>query len=1845
MSLKAVLLLDSPIIATGYASTCRLTAKELSKRGYEVYGITFNGGPQQDHIVDWYGIKIIPNHALRRNPTAMYGDAQTIIQIFNELNPDILFFHNDSYRYSYINELPKEILDRSVFWLPFEGENVDHLGVQLFNKCAATRFVTQHALNIHKEPLTDKDIGSIPHAIDLESYFPAPDKRAAKESKNLGIEDKFVVMRIDRHQPRKYWDLTLQAFAKFAKDKRDVFLLCKCNPRDMVMYNEAEKKGVDLEAIATDLGIRHQVFFDDFFFSAPAMAQCFFHPADVFLTTTSGEGFGLTPVEAMACGLPVICPETPVLPEVLGEGAMFCKIKSKEWYAPMNVWHNVVDVDDVAQKLEICYQDWKTDGAMLAKIGAKGREIALNTYGPNVVYDQWDKVFKGVSERKDLVSIVTVLYNITGDPQINGEDGIAKFRETMEKYVNHPYEWLIVDNGSPATAETKAWLEKAAAENPRIKPIYLNNNMGFAGACNAGIAKAKGNWVILANPDSEALDPGKLGLSADFVKMMLDKIKSDPYIGIVGMELNKRDDILPGAKFPYFCNVMINKTCLNACQLAENKWLDESFWPAYYEDLDFTMRAMAKGFKVVSHNVPFWHKSGGTNKYAIEGGNKGQYIKHIEAGLEALAKEQPALADFGRKRGELQAGGMQGLIAGNIAHLQKKWGREARQKIKLVWNTHIGASVGFSQIAEGLIPELHKLGFDVYVNDWSNGSNVEDPLIRELIQKTVKAKEESDDLDSAINIVCWLMETFYNVEADYKVGLSFCESTKVRPQYLQACNGMDRILTFSDFCRNVQKNSGYTSPIHVLTPGIHPIFMNYYERPIRDKFTFLAVGVSQDRKDTRRLVEAFCETFPKDAEYPPETEPGFPLKPAQIELVIKSNNFGELNWVHAGGFSKRANIRTIFTGWDPRAERKDFTMQEMYDLYCEADCLVHPSHGEGIGMPILEAAGTGLPVLFTNWSSPAEYLDSSNSYPLSLGPNGTDMSDAYVGHGGQPGENGKWANVHIGHLKHEMRSVIRNRDEARNKGRKAAELIKSKFNWQDSAREIVPLIFDWEAERLRKTAFAAFDPLTFNAPKMEPIKKGDRILIDIVTRDRHSYLCALIVSLLGQTFKDWDVIIECDDADESMPNDHQIMNLMHRCMHEGHGWRIIRSHRQGPHMAHDRTLQMVKDDPNYRYKLICRIDDDIYVKPDYLEKLFEVYLNDPNAEIAAVSGIYLDPKRSNAEQMAPANYETDINYAGKIDHNVPWPYICAYPDGTQPRLVEHLYSSFLFRVEAAVAIGGYCKRFSQIGHREESDFSYRFTLAGWKQLIQPSAVGFHFSAPGGGIRANNITNRQQLAESDHKIYQRRLTRWKKRAEMRKIQDMETKIKLLPIEEPPKLNAMTTAKNAYQEIIAEEDQKVFDSIHKVCSPKVAIVINGGNDIQTLTRAAIRFGEYSDDIYVSCSNPEAKTAFENIKYVQMVATSLDETAMLTKQLLAEGDHEFIMTVTDTMYFEHNPLALISDAYDDYVFEVFKTYKTESKFSVVLGPECQNICILMRRRKNAKPSLERVLYSDMLTYENDRVEPVNGKSIMGNELLRVEEIGKRNWIKYCIYQYPEGRLSPPRQAAIISNERLVSIIIPTDGRKQLLKQSIDSIFAHTSTPFEIIIIDNDSNDGTAEYLEAEAKIRPSLKHYRQSLNTGYQKAINLGVGKAKGDFILLFNDDAWVTGREPDGRDWLQVYIDELKADPKIGLVGPHGCDSPALGNRILMFWCVMFRRSLYDKVGPLDDLTFRNYGGDDDYCERVRQAGFEIKERLTSLRHLMTCVPESVKKPELEESVLKLKAKYRRDSTTPPTRAAM
>jgi len=89
-------------------------------------------------------------------------------------------------------------------------------------------------------------------------------------------------------------------------------------------------------------------------------------------------------------------------------------------------------------------------------------------------------------------------------------------------------------------------------------------------------------------------------------------------------------------------------------------------------------------------------------------------------------------------------------------------------------------------------------------------------------------------------------------------------------------------------------------------------------------------------------------------------------------------------------------------------------------------------------------------------------------------------------------------------------------------------------------------------------------------------------------------------------------------------------------------------------------------------------------------------------------------------------------------------------------------------------------------------------------------------------------------------------------------------------------------------------------------------------------------------------------------------------------------------------------------------------------------------------------------------------------------------------------------------------VSVIIVNWNGKKWLKKCLDSLENQTYKNREIIIVDNASNDGSAEYLSKEY---PKIRLIKNKKNLGFSTANNMGVKLSTGKYLLLINNDAWV------------------------------------------------------------------------------------------------------------------------------------
>lgn len=126
--------------------------------------------------------------------------------------------------------------------------------------------------------------------------------------------------------------------------------------------------------------------------------------------------------------------------------------------------------------------------------------------------------------------------------------------------------------------------------------------------------------------------------------------------------------------------------------------------------------------------------------------------------------------------------------------------------------------------------------------------------------------------------------------------------------------------------------------------------------------------------------------------------------------------------------------------------------------------------------------------------------------------------------------------------------------------------------------------------------------------------------------------------------------------------------------------------------------------------------------------------------------------------------------------------------------------------------------------------------------------------------------------------------------------------------------------------------------------------------------------------------------------------------------------------------------------------------------------------------------------------------------------------------------SRRESPVQVAAISNPK-VSVIIPTYNAMSYLPAAVDSVLRQTFGDFELIIVDDGSNDSTIEWVSSLND--PRLKFITQA-NQGSAAARNRGIAIAQGKYIALLDaDDLWESNK-------LEKQVDFLDAHPSIGLV---------------------------------------------------------------------------------------------------------
>jgi GT2 family glycosyltransferase len=248
-----------------------------------------------------------------------------------------------------------------------------------------------------------------------------------------------------------------------------------------------------------------------------------------------------------------------------------------------------------------------------------------------------------------------------------------------------------------------------------------------------------------------------------------------------------------------------------------------------------------------------------------------------------------------------------------------------------------------------------------------------------------------------------------------------------------------------------------------------------------------------------------------------------------------------------------------------------------------------------------------------------------------------------------------------------------------------------------------------------------------------------QVTATVSTKDRYFTTLPLMISAVcNQTILPKKLIIFDDGEQRDLRENGLYKGLFSLLSIKGIEWEVSFGARIGQVANHQRALGMAKTD------FIWRLDDDQAPEPNVLECLLRVIR--PRPEVGAVGGLIIDPLNYIPRKPKIASNKIEDIYIGM---NEQW-----FPSTVeQPYEVDHLYSSFVFRKEAAP---NYPTDLSPVGHREETIFTYEMKLAGWKILIQPVCKTWHLRNPEGGIRS--YTDGSHWASDERKFVERML-RW------------------------------------------------------------------------------------------------------------------------------------------------------------------------------------------------------------------------------------------------------------------------------------------------------------------------------------------------------------------------------------------------------------------------------------------------------------------------------------------------------
>lgn len=594
----------------------------------------------------------------------------------------------------------------------------------------------------------------------------------------------------------------------------------------------------------------------------------------------------------------------------------------------------------------------------------------------------------------------------------NGLDYTRRCLETLRTNTSFlDYRVIVVDNGStdgtPEFLKTLDWVEL----------IRNDQNLGFVRGNNIALRRCPADCdAILLNNDTEISQ-------GDWIEQMQRTAYNSPETGIVGCRLRRNNGMLQHAGAympPTYWGQQIGSNEQDINQFNADR------------DVDIVVFACAYLKREVLDRVGLLNE-----EYVSYFEDADYCYKAREAGFRSVCCGSVTLVHYENTSTAINGVRLNDVFEKSSAVFRKHWKtsvEDHRYSRKLDWHSLVNFETGYGISCKQLMLAMDRLGVELsykYAYGWGTPFPVPEPETSDSYMVNVIRQRSFGT--NGVQVVYAQGDVFDRNTGKYKVGYTMLETDRIPADWAAAANRMNEVWVPSTFNQRTFLESGVTKPIHVIPLGINPDYFNPAINSYRlgDIFTFLSVFEWGERKAPEILLKAFNDEFKNDE-----------------DAVLICKMFNSDGSVDITSQVRKLNLK-------PAGGRIVFSLNEIIptyqlgSLYRSADCFVLPTRGEGWGMPMLEAMACGLPVIATDWGSHCDFMDEGNSYPLRV----EKMVPAIAKCPYYTGFN--WAEPSYEHLRALMRHVYENREEAREKGARAALDAHARWTWEHSAQKII----------------------------------------------------------------------------------------------------------------------------------------------------------------------------------------------------------------------------------------------------------------------------------------------------------------------------------------------------------------------------------------------------------------------------------------------------------------------------------------------------------------------------------------------------------------------------------------------------------------------------------------------------------------------------------------------------------------------------------------------------------------------------------------------------------------------